>query len=162
MWMVRAGEGGFRFEDFKSGSRVSIGWEEMGDLSSLKSRDDFTRAVERTYQGLKKAQVSAYASQPYRFVREVRVGDSVVTYDSSARTYLLGTVTAEYQYAPSEYPEQPNIRRVKWRGEVPRDALSVATRLRRGIASAPSPHSSRCLLKLLRRSRDTWPVERPH
>jgi restriction system protein len=135
MWMVRAGEGGFRFDDFKSGSRVSIGWHEMGDMSSLLSREDFTRAVERTYQGLKKGQVTSYAGQPYRFVREIRVGDSVVTYDRSGRVYLVGTVTSDYQYAPTEYAEQPNIRRVNWRGEVARDGLSVASRNSLGAIS---------------------------
>lgn len=135
MWMVRAGEGGFRFEDFKSGSRVSIGWEEMGDMTALRSREDFIHTVERTYPGLSKPQVAVYAGQPYRFVREMRVGDSVVTYDSSSRVYLVGTVTGEYVYDPAEYAEQPNIRRVRWRGEAARDDLSVATRNSLGAIS---------------------------
>lgn len=135
MWMVRAGEGGFRFDDFKSGSRVSIGWEEMGDMSPLRTREDFTKVVEATYPELKKAQIAAFAGQPYRFVREMRINDSVLTYDSSARKYLVGTVVTDYIYAPAEYSEQPNIRRVQWQGEVLRDDLSVETRNSLGAIS---------------------------
>lgn len=133
--MVRAGEGGFRFEDFKTGSRVSIGWEQLGDMSRFRTREDFVRAVEEAFVGLKKAQVSVFAGQPYRFVHEVKIGDGAVTYNSSARTYLVGTIVGEYVYDPAEYAEQPNIRRVKWRGEVARDDLSVATRNSLGAIS---------------------------
>lgn len=65
-WMVRAGEAGFRFEDFKSGSYVSIGWPEMGDLNGLKSREDFAAAVSRTYPAMRKAQAAASTGQPFR------------------------------------------------------------------------------------------------
>jgi restriction system protein len=128
MWMVRAGEAGFRFEDFKAGSYVSIGWAEMGDLSGLKSREDFGTAVAHTYPTMRKAQAAASTGQPFRFVREIKLGDTVVTYDRSERTYLVGTVKSEYEFAPGESAEQPNIRRVNWRGNVDRDDLSVTAR----------------------------------
>jgi restriction system protein len=128
MWMVRAGEAGFRFEDFKAGSYVSIGWAEMGNLSGLKSREDFGAAVAHTYPAMRKAQAAASTGQPFRFVREIKVGDTVVTYDRSERTYLVGTVKSEYEFSPGESAEQPNIRRVNWRGNVDRDDLSVTAR----------------------------------
>jgi restriction system protein len=128
MWMVRAGEAGFRFEDFKAGSYVSIGWSEMGDLSGLKSREDFGAAVARTYPTMRKAQAAASTGQPFRFVREIKVGDTVVTYDRSERTYLVGTVKSEYEFSPKDSAKQPNIRRVNWRGNVDRDDLSVIAR----------------------------------
>ncbi len=45
MWMVRAGEGGWLFEEFERLSIVSIGWHEMGPLHQLRSRDDFVKCV---------------------------------------------------------------------------------------------------------------------
>lgn len=135
MWMVRAGEAGFRFEDFKDGSLVSIGWVELGDLSSLKSRDDFYKAVAVTYSTASKARMAAYAGQVYRFVREIKIGDAVVTYDRSERIYLVGNVTGDYEYAPTVSAEQPNIRRVQWHGQVNRDALSVSARNSLGAIS---------------------------
>ena len=55
MWMVRAGEGGLRFEEFEREGIVGIGWPEMGDMAPLRSREDFVRRVELSYPGAKKA-----------------------------------------------------------------------------------------------------------
>lgn len=135
MWMVRAGEAGFRFEDFKEGALVSIGWQDLGNVGSLKSREDFNKAVAVSYPSAKKGYVIASAGQIYRFVREIKVGDAVVTYDRSERIYLVGNVLGEYEFAPSLSTEQPNIRRVRWRGKVPRDSLSVSARNSLGAIS---------------------------
>lgn len=128
MWMVRAGEGGFRFDDFKAESLVSIGWHEVGDLSRFKTRADFTKAMLAGLPGAKAGQIAACAGQTYRFVREIKAGDHVASYDRSERTYLVGTVTSDYEYRPERSAEHPNMRRVQWLGEVPRDNLSVAAR----------------------------------
>lgn len=135
MWMVRAGEAGFRFDDFKVGSRVSIGWLEMGNMNGLKTREDFTAVVLKNYPAIKKGQIGSYAGQAYRFVREMRVGDAVVTYGPSERVYLVGTISGEYEYDLTISPDQPNIRRVNWRGQVSRDALSVSARNSLGAIS---------------------------
>jgi restriction system protein len=127
-WMVRAGEAGLRFEEFKSGSYVSIGWSEMGDLAALRSREDFGALVFRTYPSMRRAQVASSTGQPFRFVREIKVGDAIITYDTSERTYLVGSILTEYEFDPSVSVDQPNIRRVEWLGVVKRDDLSVTAR----------------------------------
>jgi predicted Mrr-cat superfamily restriction endonuclease len=58
MWMVRAGEGGFRLEEFKTDALVSIGWPEVGDMSRYQTRADFTRAMEQALPGAKAGQVA--------------------------------------------------------------------------------------------------------
>jgi restriction system protein len=126
--MVRAGEGGFRFEDFKTSSLVSIGWHEVGDMARYKTRADFSLAMEQSQPGAKAAQRAAAVGQTYRFVREIKVGDRVVSYDRGERIYLVGEVTGDYEYRPAHSKEHPNIRRVRWLGHVPRDGLSVAAR----------------------------------
>lgn len=128
MWMVRAGEQGWRFEVFKEGSIVSIGWHEMGDLNSLQTREEFVRAAERAYPEAKKASIPGSAGQTFRFVREIKAGDAIVTYNPAERAYLVGTVTGAYAFDPKQSSDHPNIRSVEWRGRVQRDALSVATR----------------------------------
>lgn len=127
-WMVRAGEGGFRFDDFQSQSLVTIDWREMGNLSALHHRADFQKAAAAAYPNVSTGTLSSYAGQTFRFVREIKVSDSVVTYNPSERIYLLGTVTGEYEYAPSVQGGHANRRRVQWRGKVDRDDLSVSAR----------------------------------
>ncbi len=134
-WMVRAGEAGWRFEDFERQSAVTIGWMEMNDLTPFRTRDDFVRQVERSYPDAKKGWIPGAAGQVFRFVREIKVGDSVVTYNPSERAYLVGRVTWEYQYLPGQSVDQPHLRTVEWRGRVDRDRLSVATRNSLGAIS---------------------------
>jgi restriction system protein len=128
MWMVRAGEAGWRFEDFERSGIVSIGWPEMSDLSSLTTREAFLRRVEASYPAVKQTSYPGYAGQLYRFVREIKIGDRVLTYSPAERSYLVGTVGGAYEYRPEASEEQPNQRKVQWLGRVPRDSLSVATR----------------------------------
>ena len=33
MWMFRAGEGGYLFDEFRKDSIVAVGWNEIGDLT---------------------------------------------------------------------------------------------------------------------------------
>lgn len=127
VWMVRAGEGGWRIGEFRSRSIVAIGWQEMGDMSSLKTREDFVRQIGRIYPDNSKAQTSTSAGMAFRFVREMKIGDGVVTYDPSERRYLVGELTSDYRY-DSDQPDGPNVRNVRWRGQVPRDSLSVSAR----------------------------------
>lgn len=127
MWMIRAGEGGFRFEDFKAQSSVSIGWHEVGDLSACNSREDFLTAVKSAYPQMRKGQIPNAAGQLFRYVREIEIDDAVITYSSAERTYLIGAVTGVYSFKP-EFGENPNVRAVRWMGQVSRDALSVGAR----------------------------------
>ena len=135
MWMVRAGAGGQLIEEFKGTSLVAIGWTELGDMSRYHGRADFAQAVARACPGSKPGQRASSAGQTYRFVREMAVGDGVLSYDSSERYYLVGEVIGDYEYRPERSTEYPNIRPVRWLGVVPRDALSVAARNSLGAIS---------------------------
>jgi len=135
MWMVRAESGGKLFEDFKNKSIVAIGWREMGDVSAFIDRESFARAVAKAYPEMKKMQAAISSGQVYRFVREMTVGDRVLTYDPSARVYLVGTIASEHFYDPDLIEDYPNCRRVAWDSEVARDRLSVATKNSLGAIS---------------------------
>lgn len=117
-----------RFDDFKEASRVCIGWYEIGSLAALRSRDEFNKTVGATYLKYRRGQVISAASTLYRFVREIKLGDSVITYGPSERVYLVGTVVGEYEFLPNLSAEQPHVHRVEWHGQVPRDSLSVGAR----------------------------------
>ncbi len=96
-------------------------------MSALKSRDDFVRQIGRVYLDNTKAQTSTSAGMVFRFVREMKIGDGVVTYDPAERKYLIGTIRSDYRH-DSKQPNGPNVRDVDWRGQVYRDALSVSAR----------------------------------
>src|SRR5690606_31379732 len=100
MWMVRAEVQGRYFEEFKTNSIVAVGWIDVGDLSPLKTRDDFSRAVRKAYPDFKPGKIINSVGQLHRFVREIKINDRVLTYDPSERVYLVGTIVSEYEYLP--------------------------------------------------------------
>lgn len=133
MWKVTAETGGRLFDDFKEKSIVAIGWERLGDLRQYKKRQAIIDALTK-YPDYKQRKAITTGSQVYRFAYEMKPGDWVLTYNSSQRVYLVGTVTGDYDYDPNcivlagDDERWPNKRAVKWVGEVSRDALSVPTK----------------------------------
>lgn len=69
---------------------------------------------------------AVWASQFLRFISELPVGDTVVTYDPDRRSYLLGVLGSQYEWAPGTVPAKPHVRRVEWAYEIPRAAIGVA------------------------------------
>lgn len=128
MWMIRAAEGGQLAGEFVEKKVVAIGWGAVGDLSALKDRAAILKKVESQWPDWKRGRQITTASQLARFVFEVKVGDRVVTYDSSQRVYHVGTITGEYSCLPGVTSPYDNVRSVHWQGDVDRDQLSVQTK----------------------------------
>lgn len=127
IWMVRAGEGGRLIDDFARGY-VGIGWSDIGDMSTIRTREEMREKYFAAYPNAKPGQVAGGVSMAYKFLRVMKLGDKVTSYDPKARDYLIGEVIGEYTYKPNEVGDYPNIRRVKWLGRVSRDQLDVASR----------------------------------
>jgi predicted Mrr-cat superfamily restriction endonuclease len=98
MWKIAAGGSGTDFELFHEGAFVAMGLDEIGDLSSLKSRKPIAERIKRKYPSWPMGRVSAWGGMLYRFQHEVAVGDHVITYNPRRRVYLVGTITSECQY----------------------------------------------------------------
>lgn len=126
--MVRAERDGRLFDAFKEKSAVAIGWNEVGDLSAVKTRKAITDLVTATWPETKPQSAAMAAGQLHRFVNEIEVGDMIVTYNPSRRVYLIGEVAGPYRYDTSIDPEDAQVRPVRWSGEVGRDLLSVESR----------------------------------
>ena len=75
------------------------------------------------------------AGQLHRFRTEMKSGDAVLTYDPRRRVYLVGEIAGEYRWDPSIDPTDPNVRPVRWRGEVSRDLLAVTSKNSLGAIS---------------------------
>ena len=127
VWMVRAGEGGRLIDEFARGY-VGIGWSDIGDMNSIRTREEMREKYVVAHPHAKPGQVAGAASMAYKFLRVMKLGDNVISYDPKARDYLVGEVIGEYTYQPNEVGDYPNIRRVKWLGRVNRDQLDVTSR----------------------------------
>lgn len=132
MWMVRAATGGRLADEFAEKGIVAIGWNDIGDLTKYKDKNQVIRAVEECWPDWPPGRVMNSSSQLIRFRDELATGDRVLTYDSSRRVYHVGTIKGPYQHSTDVLPPYENIRQVAWEGEVERDKLSVSTRNRLG------------------------------
>lgn len=137
MWMVRAGEGAFLIDDFRKKSYVSIGWNELSDLSHTADKDAIKELVQENcafFNYTKKSQINIAASQISRFLFDFKKGDYVLSYDPTNRVYLVGEIQSDYEYN-DKISEYHHVRRVNWLGEVSRDKLSTTTRNSLGAIS---------------------------
>jgi len=127
-WMVRAGEGGYVIDDFEKKNCVAIGWEDLGDLSQVKSKEDLREQMDKAYPEWKPRRRQVSTTMVGRFVFDIRVGEPIVSYNTDTRQYLIGEVTGEYTYKPGHVQDHSHVRTVKWLGRVSRDDLSVESR----------------------------------
>lgn len=132
-WMVRAGEGAYLAEEFLSRNIVSLGWKLIGDLSSITDAIQMRELYKKTYPHHKPGKVILCAGQLNRFKNEIKVGDSVLTYNNQDRTYSIGIIESDYEYHPEDV-EHPHWRKVKWIRKIDRDGLSTTTKNTLGSA----------------------------
>lgn len=126
--MVRAGEGADHIDDFLQRNFVAIGWNKVGDLTNLKALDQIKQKLRDVYPNLKDGQVNIFAATLFKFKNDFQNGDLVLTYDPNNRKYWIGEITSDCRYSPTELPNLPHIRNVKWTKNVLRDSLSTKTK----------------------------------
>ncbi|MYC12365.1 MAG: restriction endonuclease [Gemmatimonadetes bacterium] len=131
--MVRAGQGAYLIDDFRKKKIVAIGWQELGDLSNLKNKDDIKQLIDKTYDHEKPRARAIWTGQVARFRFEFRKGGFTLSSDTDKRTYLVGEIISDYRY--DDKFSLPHTRDVKWLGEVDRDSLSASTRNTLGAIS---------------------------
>ena len=125
IWGIHAGKTGDADSLFLQNNRVALGWHEMGDLSGIPAeREAFKNRVARVYPEMKPGAKINSASQLFRFLHEMKVGDLVCYPSKADRQIHIGQVVGPYQYDPSEVPSYPQQRRVDWKSGVPRTSFS--------------------------------------
>lgn len=129
-WMVR-GERGRLYDTFREQSIVAIGWQEIAaDVGPSMTRAEITNLYQQRVPDLAQGAAIAGASQVWRFINEIAVGDRVVTYSPGNRTYLYGAITSNFSYR-AETADQgiALVRSVQWEhSEISRDRLSTRSR----------------------------------
>ncbi len=137
MWMVRAGEGAYAVEDFRSKGVIAIGWANNGtNWTAFADRDAIQSQIAKEHPENTASQSLSAANQIERFLREFQTGDRVITYDPGVRRYLVGIIKGLPRHQPNLIAGLATVRAVEWeRKEVERDALSAATRNSLGAIS---------------------------
>lgn len=96
-WKIAPGEGAKYWEDCLEGGFISIGWNDIGDVSKL-SREEFDRrrsSLAEGHEGWTKDGVE----QVWKF-KDIREGDKVVANEGTGKILGFGTVTGPYEFVP--------------------------------------------------------------
>jgi restriction system protein len=121
LWLIRAGRNGER-EDFALQNDVAaIGWEEMSDLSGLKTRKELASLLRTSYPDAKANTLRNWESQLWQFIHDSSVGDLVVMPLKHRAVVEIGEITGDYCYVKDNPPNSRHTRPVKWLTEKPRN-----------------------------------------
>lgn len=129
-WMIR-GESGRLYEDFRERGVAAIGWSGLAhQAQGGMAREKLIELYKANNPTAKHGSAISAASQVWRFVNEIEVGDHVVTYSPQNRTYLVGKIAGPSQYREDwESDSMALSRPVEWlANEVERDVLKDASR----------------------------------
>lgn len=117
-------------ENLQRQGYVAIGWPDIGDLSDLpEDRAAYReRFRERYGESASTSAIGASVGMLFRFVHVLHLGDLIVSPSPLGRFVRIGRVTGLYEYLPSLLDQYPNVRRVEWLAEVPREQLGDEAR----------------------------------
>ena len=105
IWMVR-NPGGQHAQELLEKSVVGIGWSQVAPMvKGANSPADFYEIIKKVYPENRGQEIVNAGRQLFKFFRELRVGDSVLTYDSPRRIYHIGTIAGEVSVARMERSE---------------------------------------------------------
>lgn len=127
-WMIRAGRGGTYIEDFETKGYAAIGWSRLGDLNQYSNAKTIREAYLREYTQSKPQAMANAVAMIVKFRDHIKKGDTIVSYDTETRQYLIGEDQGKYLYKPDEVGDYPQLRVVRWQGRVDRDALKQSTK----------------------------------
>lgn len=113
-WAIRGGkESQYEKPAIETG-KFTTGWNNLGDLSSLQSRDEMKDLLWEKDPKAKTGAIANYATHLWRFRQVIAIYDLVVMpRQHQPGSVAIGTITSDYQYQPDN-PAAPHIRTVEW------------------------------------------------
>lgn len=110
-WIYNLGESVAKWDNFKNNSLMTIGWSEIGDLSTFASKDEIIQAMIRAYNTNNSYKTFALAA--WQFVNEINVGD-IIFVRFGDTVVGRGIVTGEYTFNEKCLDDNKNTRTVEW------------------------------------------------
>ncbi len=111
-WLFAPGENANMWDEFYNEGIMALGWDEIGDLSQYKNRNEIKKALVKAYGGTgsKKNDISANDD----FLNKVNVGDVIISKKGRGVLLGYGIVTSDYEYDETRNKYQ-KIRHVDWK-----------------------------------------------
>ena len=111
-WLYAPGENAYLWDEFYQDGILGLGWDEIGDLSQYKSRDEIKKALVDAYGGTgsKKNDVSANDD----FLNKIKIGDVIIAKKGRGELLGYGVVTSDYIFDKNRKNYQ-KTRQIDWK-----------------------------------------------
>ena len=114
LWLVRAGRVGQSEDGALQYGVATIGWNDLQDLSAIKSREELRDLYEKVYPGTKKMAVANEVGQIWTFINRIQLNDLIVLPLKLRSAIAMGKVTGTYQYRTDLSANIHHVRPVEW------------------------------------------------
>jgi 5-methylcytosine-specific restriction protein B len=110
-WIIAPGEGAYLWNEWQKENFISIGWDDLGDLSDYDTKDALTKSFIETYKPKKHPKNDSLAC--YEFAHSLKIGDFVFVKKGISNIVGLGKVTGDYVFDETR-KEHRHVRKVDW------------------------------------------------
>ena len=122
---------------FLNNNLIAIGWSELGNLASIKDREEVREKMTECFPEASKQSNATNTGQVFRFVQETHIGDYVVFPSKADRMINIGIIEGEY-YFDEEHSDTlfdyVHRKKVKWLKHISRQMFSQGALYEAGSA----------------------------
>ncbi len=107
-WRIAPGPRGFLWAEQRDNNCIAVGWNDMGDLTKFKTKENF----EKRFFSIKKYGKKRSANELWRFYNEIKEGDKILA-NSGRYIFGIGTII-KGGYKFNKYLYYQHSQLVKW------------------------------------------------
>ena len=124
LWVARAGRYGEQEPFALANGCVVVGWDEIGDLSGLSTRDQLLPMLSAADPDEAEKTLKNWESQLWAFSHRIALGDIVVLPRKKTSTLAFGRVTGSYRHIADAPPGAKHQLPVEWlKVDLPRQSV---------------------------------------
>lgn len=110
-WIFSPGDKACKWEEFYKDGIMGIGWDDLPDLKSFKSKKEIREKMKVLYKSEKERTNDSLCL--WQFANEVKIGDIIYAKKGIKAIVGRGVVTSDYTYDENR-EDYKHIRKVKW------------------------------------------------
>lgn len=110
-WLYAPGHNASSWDEFYNEGIMGIGWDELGDLKSFKSKEQIKKELKRIHGDSSNFMNDAHAT--WQFANDIKPGDIIFVKKGISLILGCGVVTSDYMFDDTR-DLYKNIRRVDW------------------------------------------------
>lgn len=110
VWLYAPGRNAAYWDEFRAAGIAAIGWDDLGDLRSLTTREAVKARMDEVYAD---GQSQVNALQCFDFAHRMQVGDGIFVKRGRREIVGFGVIKSDYRF-DSDRPYYPHVRDVDW------------------------------------------------